>query len=229
MTASKSRSSSPTPVAPVVGKLDAMSQVAGRQRIGRRGVTTNSLAATRECRGRKGVRSSSAREGGRPGADATEPTSVSGATEPTSVSARRDSAQRRDSAHLAGGRAGGVLHVKPVRVGRRQRTPRYIRSADTSALQPIVCSQTAGATWPSGHPIRFQQRPGGRALRIVVCDARARASGGPVTAGRVRSRCQVRNWPQAVSEGPSRSGTSRPRTGPLPSSRLCSGTSRGDR
>jgi len=103
--------------APVVGKLDAMSQVAGRQRIGRRGVTTNSLAATRECRGRKGVRSSSAREGGRPGADATEPTSVSGATEPTSVSARRDSAQRRDSAHLAGGRAGGVLHVKPVRVG----------------------------------------------------------------------------------------------------------------
>jgi hypothetical protein len=191
-----------------------MSQVAGRQRIGRRGVTTNSLAATRECRGREGVRSSSAREGGRPGADATEPTSVSA---------------RRDSAHLAGGRAGGVLHVKPVRVGRRQRTPRYIRSADTSALQPIVCSQTAGATWSSGHPIRFQQRPGGRALRIVVCDARARASGGPVTADRVRSRCLVRNWPQAVSEGPSRSGTSRPRTGPLPSSRLCSGTSRGDR
>ena len=155
----------------MVGKLDAMSQVAGRQRIGRRGVTTNSLAATRECRGREGVRSSSAREGGRPGADATEPASVSA---------------RRDSAHLAGwtGRRGvarqagprGVADsVRPVTSVLRIRV-RYSRSS---------AARRRARPWSSGHPIRLQQRPGGRALRIVVCDARARASGGPVTARQV--------------------------------------------
>ena len=87
--------------APVVGKLDAMSQVAGRQRIGRRGVTTNSLAATRECRGRKGVRSSSAREGGRPGADAIEP---------------RLDVSEAGLCHTTGWTAGGAMRARPVQM-----------------------------------------------------------------------------------------------------------------
>jgi hypothetical protein len=167
VTASKSKSSGPTPVAP--RGRQARRDVAGarRQRIRRRGVTTNSLAATRECRGREGVRSSSAREGGRPGAEATEPASVSA---------------RRDSAHPAGrtGRRGVARQASPLGVANS------VRPVTTVLRIQVRYSRTSapdgGRALAVGTLDSVPTATGGRALRIVVCDVRARASGGPVTA-----------------------------------------------
>jgi hypothetical protein len=178
VTASKSRSSSPAPVAP--GGRQARRDVAGgrRQRTGRRGVTTYSLAATRVCRGRVGVRSSSAREGGRPGADATEP---------ASVSARRDSAHpagwtgRRGVARQAGPR-GVANSVRPVTSVLRIQV-RYSRSS----------APDGGRALAVGTLDSVPTAAGGRALRIVVYDARARASSGPVTARPGRHRGRTHN------------------------------------